>query len=69
MLQICMGQSTDQITFGGCNVDDVIRFTYLSSLLMFDGDAQAEVNLLIDKAVSVFQHNGTNMDVVCDQCY
>jgi len=55
VMQICRGQVTDPITVGGQNIDDVDRFTYLGSVLTYDGDAEADVNCRVGKAASVFQ--------------
>jgi len=54
VMHICEEQSTNQITVGGRNVDDVARFTYLGSILTCDGDVEAEVNCRVGKAASVF---------------
>jgi len=43
------------VTVGRQNVDDVDHFTYLSSILACDGDAEADGNCRISKMASVFQ--------------
>jgi len=49
----CKEESTEQISVGGCNVDNVARFTYLySNGVTFNG----KVNCQIGKAPSVFHH-------------
>jgi len=57
---------TDSISVRG-RIYDVVRFAYLGSILTYDDDVEAEVSCRVGK--SVFQHNGTIMDIVCDQRY
>jgi len=60
---------TDAITVGGRNFNDVAGFAYVGSILMCSDDAEAEAIHRIGKVASVFRHDGTNVDIVCDQRY
>jgi len=57
VMQIYLQGTSDRPSHccGGQNIDDVDRFTYLGSVLTYDGDAEAEVNCRVGKAASVFQ--------------